>query len=530
MSRPPALRALLAVAATLLLGAGCTQLDVPDGGLGAPVEGGPRAAPLPVRAALAPLVQAYDATFRERAADGAERDPARAPLALDGLQMDLAVRHALGERGRAIFARLDPVNGSEEALPASGAEVVLRVRATRGEVVFVGRNGWYIPNLTLLWFFTFFGSWPVADETYAAEVDLAWEAIARSRDAVIASGTATVRVEKDASDFDRGLDVFGILHLPGAIEQKGWETLGRRFAPFVAHEAGRALAAAVEPALERALGTEGAIDQALAARHALVIGVPRTLDGPAPGAAGADQDAARVADALGRAGYAAANVTLLDGSRATLGAVTAALDALAARVRPRDDVLVYIAGPGRAFTGVGGPADPALLLAGSRAADPAGALPLAALERRLAALTARRTLVVLDTAFGGGAARGLGPAPDAKTQDGSQAAAQALLALGRGQGRALLAAARVGQGAHEAPGPGGGIFTHHLLRALGGAADEDHDGRLTLAEASRFLAEETASMAGLLGMEQEAVDAGDPALVLPLTLPRASDAAPAGGP
>jgi uncharacterized caspase-like protein len=51
----------------------------------------------------------------------------------------------------------------------------------------------------------------------------------------------------------------------------------------------------------------------------------------------------------------------------------------------------------------------------------------------------------------------------------------------------ILTASDVNQVSREGPAPGHGIFTHFFLEALGGAADLDGDGAVTVREVHLYL-------------------------------------------
>lgn len=59
------------------------------------------------------------------------------------------------------------------------------------------------------------------------------------------------------------------------------------------------------------------------------------------------------------------------------------------------------------------------------------------------------------------------------------------------EGFALVSSAAAGESAQEADSLGGSFFTHHWVSGLRGAADENHDGVVTLAEPYRYAAQRT---------------------------------------
>ena len=61
----------------------------------------------------------------------------------------------------------------------------------------------------------------------------------------------------------------------------------------------------------------------------------------------------------------------------------------------------------------------------------------------------------------------------------------------RAQGFAILTSSAAGEDAQESDQLRASIFTHHLISGLLGAADRDHDGRVTIDEAFEYSSERT---------------------------------------
>lgn len=112
--------------------------------------------------------------------------------------------------------------------------------------------------------------------------------------------------------------------------------------------------------------------------------------------------------------------------------------------------------------------DEALHLAGST-------LPLAELYRFVKEAKVAVGLLVLDACRSGAATKlkGLKAAPHAEVR----------VEAAQMEGRVVLSSAADDEYAQESEALGGGVFTHHLLAALRGAADGNKDGRVTLEEA-----------------------------------------------
>lgn len=232
----------------------------------------------------------------------------------------------------------------------------------------------------------------------------------------------------------------------------------------------RALALAT--LLAAALATTLALPSVAAAttagvRVAIVVGTNEGESDEAP-LRWAEQDATRVADVLGRlGGVPPEHLLLLRGARRA--EVLRAFEAVRARVAQaraegQEALLVfYYAG----HAGAG-----ALHLGGTR-------LGFDELRQAAAAVGADVRVLVLDACRSGGMTRvrGARPAKPFELQVTDRLDAS---------GEAILTSSAAGEDAQESDRLRGGIFTHHLLAGLRGAADQSADGRVALGEAWRY--------------------------------------------
>jgi hypothetical protein len=172
-------------------------------------------------------------------------------------------------------------------------------------------------------------------------------------------------------------------------------------------------------------------------------------------------DARRVADVLVELGQVSPGNTIVvtaDTPEQVLGALRQARDraqALAASGRPKTFVFYY--------SGHGD--DDSIHLA-------KGLVPMSDLRTAIAAIPVDLRVSVIDACRTGGRAKGVG----------SGAAFDLAAAPDSPHGSVELRASSVGEAAQESDELGGAVFTHFLVSGLRGAADADHDGRVTLAE------------------------------------------------
>ncbi len=204
-------------------------------------------------------------------------------------------------------------------------------------------------------------------------------------------------------------------------------------------------------------------------RYALVIGSNLGEPDEAP-LAYAERDAARVADVLVRLGRVPEeNLRLLRGPnvasvrRVLTELRTRVAEARAGRSDRRTILFLYYSGHAGAT---------ALHLGGHR-------LDFATLRRLATDVGVDATVLVVDACRSGGLTRVKGGIPDKPFDITVEDQLHST-------GVAIITSSAHGEDAQESERLAGGIFTHHLLNGLSGAADSSRDRRVTLTEAYRY--------------------------------------------
>jgi len=201
------------------------------------------------------------------------------------------------------------------------------------------------------------------------------------------------------------------------------------------------------------------VSEARAARWAVVIGANRG-DPDMPTLRYAERDAARMGEVLVRLGGVAADhlLVLAPGSA---DALRRDLAAFGERVRgdgSRALLVLYYSGH----------ADQANLLVGGTR------LPFAELKGIVRGLGAELTIMIADACRSAGLITAKGGLPITPFDLG--------LATPDVQGLAIVTSSSASEDAQESERLGGGVFTHHLVAGLMGAADTSRDGRVALTE------------------------------------------------
>ena len=208
------------------------------------------------------------------------------------------------------------------------------------------------------------------------------------------------------------------------------------------------------------------------ARFALVIGANVGEPGEVQ-LRFAEDDAADLADVLTRlGGVPEENMTLLRGRDAPR--VRSVLRHLSARIAAAKaggaETVLFVYYSGHADAG-------ALHLGSSR-------LELPALKADVAATGAQVAVLIVDACRSGALTRVKGGAP-----------AQPFVIQGEdrlaSEGTAIITSSAAGEDAQESDQLEGGIFTHHLVTGLRGAADSARDGKVSLSEAYDYAYRET---------------------------------------
>ena len=202
-------------------------------------------------------------------------------------------------------------------------------------------------------------------------------------------------------------------------------------------------------------------------RYALIVGANEGKLGEQP-LRYAEQDAERVAEVLRERGsLPEENIVLLRGVEAGRleGAMVEISRRVAADVAAGDDPLLFVY-----YSGHAGP--DALHLGSSE-------LELARLRELLEQTPAKLRILVLDACRSGEITRVKGVVPAESFEFHAESKLET-------EGLAIITSAAAAEDAQESDRLRGGIFTHHFVNGLKGAADESGDGEITLTEAYRY--------------------------------------------
>jgi uncharacterized caspase-like protein len=249
----------------------------------------------------------------------------------------------------------------------------------------------------------------------------------------------------------------------------------------------------------------------LETKLALIVGVARHEDHNIPKLKYAEEDAISIHEYMtspegGR--IPTRNARLLTNERASRKEILEGLDYLVRRSRERDSVVIYFAGYGAARS-AGSESeegesetspdktesgkdngDSRLYLVpydGQSSDIENTCISIEEIEERLAVLSARELVIILDAGSGGGL--------ESRALSETDSTAPIFQNILEQSGRYALLSGQPGEGAMEIEDHRHGVFTFYLLEGLKGPADQNKDGDITLKELHDYLnskvAEET---------------------------------------
>ena len=313
---------------------------------------------------------------------------------------------------------------------------------------FVGRNGWWVPNILNFFFNAFWLSWFVATEEYALSLEGSVGLTSVDSGAEIWRGVVRVEVSGTFDDFDRGWQFFG--PIASSLDGNGWRGVAEKLLPAARLELAGAVAVAADQAIRDAIATR-TLGAETGKVLALTIGVSSYEDSRAfPPLPYAASDAAAVASSLASLGLLPRNIRSLTDSEASSAAVRSALREHLGRARPQDVIVLHFAGYG-ARTPDG---KPALLLRNATRDGTSGWLPLEEVVRAMGDLPGRK-LVIVNAGFGG---RGRSIAVSGATP--------ATLELSPGESTSLVLADGGGDAVLAPDYLRAGLLSYHFVHAL----------------------------------------------------------------
>jgi hypothetical protein len=242
-----------------------------------------------------------------------------------------------------------------------GGDYLMTIRFNKMRAVYNGTNFIHYPNC-VLWFLLEGLSWFVADEVYSADIggEVVFTNVADKK--VVYTLPFSHNPKCSLSDFQRGVQIWGILRVPGSLDRDSWQWITDVVLPHALRDLEASLLKNLltqrsnfiktktiptpepptpKPPVKPAVRPEN---------YAVIIGVSAYKDPDIPGAKFAESDAEKYSNALsGRKGlnFPEKNVTSLIGANALRSEITRAIAALVEKdEKELDHVYVYFAGCG----------------------------------------------------------------------------------------------------------------------------------------------------------------------------------------
>ncbi len=361
-----------------------------------------------------------------------------------------------------------------------GADMLVTFSVKNYKTYYRGTNGSHFSSIAL-WVALWWPSWFIADETYGSVIDVEMKVYSTKREKLEPVFTRLIRAKKefDLDDFQRGWQFWGIIRVPGSLDESSWKQISDIITPHAVRELKSRLITCTR-GQEFRKEVMKHVEKIKGEAMALVIGVNDYENKDVPDLAFAEQDAREIENLVRSGGdFKQANIISLSGSKATAKAARAALakifdNQLASRPR----VFIYLACHGLAVNG-----KTAFALADYNPADTKTALTLDELAAHFDRLPADNLVFITDAGFSKNEnARGLSSSEDAEKISTSE-----LVRIASAPGRAVLFAASPGQPSAVISKKKHGLFTYFLLSGAQGRADENSDGKITLKEIYDYL-------------------------------------------
>ncbi|MCX7704191.1 MAG: hypothetical protein N2234_08890 [Planctomycetota bacterium] len=291
-------------------------------------------------AAVAPLSIAFDAASLNKEASGwFALNPSLerySGLIKNSLKVSRVFKNILEETIRSM----------EDAWKA-GADVFILPKLVEYQVFYSGTNKLFVPNI-INWFFFEIPSWFVKDEVYGLRGKIEFSFISTHSGRELLTCTAEFNVERSLDDFERGWQIFGILRVPGSLEESNWLKIAETLKEYEEKEVQFSIVKVMNEMVRSATASDS-FKRNMAKRCGLVIGLSRYRSEALPRLKFADDDAIAFRNLLltsSRETTAERNIKILTNDIATKEAFFRELDSLIKRLQPEDEVVLYFAGYG----------------------------------------------------------------------------------------------------------------------------------------------------------------------------------------
>ncbi|MCX7704566.1 MAG: caspase family protein, partial [Planctomycetota bacterium] len=442
--------------------------------------------------------------------------------------------------------RAEPTENMLKVAKEKGVDLLIFPIVKRAEVFYIGTTGAYIPNL-ILWFFLDCCSWFVADEEYGYALEGNFEIVSVHTGKKVFSIPIGVEVKGALDDFQRGWKIWGIIRVPSSLNDGNWDNVRDTLTPHLVEEIKEAVlrgllvnfaaytttsefaesykpreVVAVKPPTEKppeerppeekpkppetATETPTVVEPPKPKKpvlFAVVVGVGEYKDKRLGKSSFAIEDAKEVERVLKELkAYEVKTVLLSDATKETL-------EKSLSEVEECEMFVFYFAGNGATAPEVE-TGKQFLLLSDSDIKDlDSTALSLEKFSELVSNVKAKNKLVLLDAGFNSsGAGRTIDIGELKANPPAKFAFAEAKFST--------LSACTNSQTALTSPLVKRGFFTHYLLKALSGEADENGDGAVSAEELVNHIKPKVEEQAKTEGIEQTPLLSGDPSVKIML--------------
>jgi hypothetical protein len=368
-----------------------------------------------------------------------------------------------------VFSEVETIGGGNEAesmqlAREKGADLLLTSSLVRYDITY--EEGVRGAGNVVLWLFSPWATWFVADEVYTADIGLQMTLKKVSDGSVLWQNTVDGKARCELDDLQRGLKTHE--YIVGSIFTGPASFDGNNFAKVASVVGPHAM----QKLQLKMLGELYKLPQPPPDKKsfAIVIGLNKVEISFMPKLEYAEVDAEAVEKLLAKS---FSEVKLLKGDGATIEALRSVVEDFATREFTEiTDFLVYFAGPGATAQGKH-------RLAFSNSKDAKSMLSLDELYLLVDGVKAKNRVLIIDSGFAGEKSRGVVLSGDDVSMFGKS--------LRDSSSVVTLCSCGPNQGGYEFKALGHGVFTARLLEALAGQGDINEDKTVSAEEAVTFI-------------------------------------------
>ncbi len=151
---------------------------------------------------------------------------------------------------KSVEGQPDSVRSAISLASSAQSDLILIPKVKQFNVVYEGRNGTHIPKV-IVWSLFEWMSWFMADELYRVDMTCEFDFRDGANGNLLYSQVRSVSTRKPVSDYQRGIKIWGIVRMPGSLNEKNYRNVGTVVGPHAIQDMHVNFLRSVLPAFER---------------------------------------------------------------------------------------------------------------------------------------------------------------------------------------------------------------------------------------------------------------------------------------